>query len=372
MTTTSAKSDDPGFWIILSFAIACGVTVANLYYAQPLIGPISEAFHLDISVSGLIVTMIQLGYVIGLIFLAPLGDLVENKTLILTALCAVIASLAISSFAPTASVFIAASLLLGITATATQMVLPVAAHLAPDHKRGQIVGTVMSGLLFGILLARPVSTLVAGVIGWRGVYAASAVAMLAVLVMLAFTLPRRQPDHTLNYGKLLGSMWSLLRTTPASTFQIVVPFLVLGAAGVLAFQDRLRSVVGHPASMSRRRRNVFLHAMVGLGAVYGGYFGAALGVMLVAGLGLVLEESLACVNALKNAVSAVCGWVTVVAFATFGQVDWAAVAVLAPATLAGGYLGARLARRLPTPVLRAIIVSFGLVVGCYLLVKALI
>lgn len=171
-------------------------------------------------------------------------------------------------------------------------------------------------------------------------------------------------------GTLLGAV--LLRTTPASTFQIVVPFLVLGAAGVLAFQDRLRSVVGHPASMSRRRRNVFLHAMVGLGAVYGGYFGAALGVMLVAGLGLVLEESLACVNALKNAVSAVCGWVTVVAFAIFGQVDWAAVAVLAPATLAGGYLGARLARRLPTPVLRAIIVSFGLVVGCYLLVKALI
>jgi predicted MFS family arabinose efflux permease len=214
MTTTSAKSDDPGFWIILSFAIACGVTVANLYYAQPLIGPISEAFHLDISVSGLIVTMIQLGYVIGLIFLAPLGDLVENKTLILTALCAVIASLAISSFAPTASVFILASLLLGITATATQMVLPVAAHLAPEHKRGQIVGTVMSGLLFGILLARPVSTLVAGVVGWSGVYAASAIAMLAVLAMLSFTLPRRQPDHTLNYAKLLGSMWSLLRTTP--------------------------------------------------------------------------------------------------------------------------------------------------------------
>src|SRR3569623_695092 len=135
MTTPTDQSADPGFWIILSFAIACGDTVANLYYAQPLIGPISEAFHLDISVSGLIVTMIQLGYVIGLIFLAPLGDLLENKTLILTALCAVIASLVISSFAPTASVFIIASLLLGITATATQMVLPVSAHVSPDNKR---------------------------------------------------------------------------------------------------------------------------------------------------------------------------------------------------------------------------------------------
>lgn len=214
MTTTSAKSDDPGFWVILSFAIACGVNVANVYYAQPLIGPISESFHLDLSASGLIVTMIQIGYVIGLIFLAPLGDLLENKMLILTALSAVIASLALSSFAPTASIFIAVSLLLGITATATQMILPVAAHLAPEHKRGQIVGTVMSGLLFGILLARPVSTLVAGFIGWRGVYAASAVAMIAVVAMLSFTLPRRRPDHTLDYAKLLGSMWSILRTTP--------------------------------------------------------------------------------------------------------------------------------------------------------------
>ena len=229
MTTPTDQSADPGFWIILSFAIACGVTVANLYYAQPLIGPISEAFHLDISVSGLIVTMIQIGYVIGLIFLAPLGDLVENKTLILTALCAVIASLAISSFAPTASVFIMASLLLGITATATQMVLPVAAHLAPEHKRGQIVGTVMSGLLFGILLARPVSTLVAGVVGWRGVYAASAVAMLAVLAMLSFTLPRRQPDHTLNYGKLLGSMWALLRNTPELQRRTAYQAMMYGA-----------------------------------------------------------------------------------------------------------------------------------------------
>jgi len=227
--SSTTQSAEPGFWIILSLAIACGVNVANVYYAQPLIGPISEAFHLDIAASGLIVTMIQIGYVIGLIFLAPLGDLVENKTLILTALSAVIASLALSSFAPNASVFIAASLLLGVTATATQMLLPVAAHLAPAHKRGQIVGTVMSGLLLGILLARPVSTLVAGLIGWRGVYAASAVAMIAVVAMLSITLPRRQPEHTLDYGKLLGSMWSLLRTTPELRRRTAYQAMMYGA-----------------------------------------------------------------------------------------------------------------------------------------------
>jgi uncharacterized membrane protein YfcA len=170
-------------------------------------------------------------------------------------------------------------------------------------------------------------------------------------------------------GTLVGAV--LLRVTPASTFEVIVPFLVLGAAGVLAFQDRLRRVVGHPATMSTRRRVVALHALAGLGAMYGGYFGAALGVMLVAGLGLVLDESMARITALKNAISAVAGLVTVVAFAVFGQIDWAAVGVLAPTTLIGGYLGARLARRLPGIVLRVIIVGFGLAVGTYLLIKAL-
>lgn len=170
-------------------------------------------------------------------------------------------------------------------------------------------------------------------------------------------------------GSLVGSL--LLKLTPTGAFEIIVPFLVIGAAGVLAFQGRLRAVVGHPAQMSPRRRDLALHAMVGLGSVYGGYFGAALGVMLVAGLGLVIDDALARISALKNVLSALVGLVTVLVFALVGTVDWAAVGVLAPATLAGGYLGARVARRLPAPVLRAIIVTFGLVVGGYLLVKAL-
>jgi hypothetical protein len=150
----------------------------------------------------------------------------------------------------------------------------------------------------------------------------------------------------------------------------VVPFLVLGAAAILAFQERLRAVVGQPHEMSQRRSATMLHLMVAVGCVYGGYFGAALGVMLVAALGLVLTDSLARVSALKNAISAVVGLVTVVAFAVFGPVDWLAVAVVAPATLVGGYAGARLARRLPGPVLRVVIVSFAVVVGAVLLVRA--
>lgn len=221
--------EGPGFGIVLSLAIACGVTVANIYYAQPLIGSISETFHIDVSASGLIVTIIQFGYVLGLIFLAPLGDLIENKSLILATTAAVIVSLAMSAFAPNASTFIVASLLLGLTATATQMLIPVAAHLTPEHKRGQIVGTVMSGLLFGILLARPVSTLIAGVLGWRGVYALSAVAMLGVLVMLSLALPRRKPVHTMNYGELIRSLWKILITTPPLQRRTAYQAMLFGA-----------------------------------------------------------------------------------------------------------------------------------------------
>jgi uncharacterized membrane protein YfcA len=163
---------------------------------------------------------------------------------------------------------------------------------------------------------------------------------------------------------------ALLLTTPARAFELVVPFLVLAATATLAFQERLRRLVGHPRDMTRRRRAASLQAMVGLGSLYGGYFGAALGVMLVAGLALVLDESLARVTALKNVISAVVGLVTVAAFAIFGPVNWAGVAILAPATLLGGYAGARLVRRMPAAVLRAVIVAFGAVVGVILLFRA--
>ena len=165
---------------------------------------------------------------------------------------------------------------------------------------------------------------------------------------------------------------TLLLITPAAAFKVIVPFLVLGAAAVLAFQQQLRSVVGHPRDMSDRRRTLALHGMVGVGAIYGGYFGAALGVMLVAGLGLVLDDSLARISALKNAISTVVGLGTVIAFATFGPVHWRDVAILAPATIAGGYFGARFARRLRPAILRAVIVILGTIVGLVLLVKAFV
>ncbi|WP_127504083.1 sulfite exporter TauE/SafE family protein [Actinoplanes solisilvae] len=164
----------------------------------------------------------------------------------------------------------------------------------------------------------------------------------------------------------------LLLVTPARAFELIVPFLVLGAAVTLAFQEHLRGFVGHPHTMSRRRAAVSLQAVVFVGAVYGGYFGAALGIMYVAALALILDEPLNRINALKNVLSAIVGLVTLLVFALFGPVNWVAVLILAPATIVGGYAGARLARRMPSPVLRTIIVMFGTAVGLLLLYRAFI
>lgn len=169
-------------------------------------------------------------------------------------------------------------------------------------------------------------------------------------------------------GSVAGCV--LLLVTPGRVFEVLVPFLVLGAAATLAFQERLRGLVGQPRAMSPRRAAVTLQVVVFVGAVYGGYFGAALGVMYVAALALILDEPLKRINALKNVLSATVGLMTVLVFAFFADVHWGAVATLAPATIVGGYAGARVARRLPARVLKYLIVTFGTVIGLVLLYRA--
>jgi uncharacterized protein len=183
---------------------------------------------------------------------------------------------------------------------------------------------------------------------------------------------QRRRVLTILPAAIVGSVagCALLLLTPARAFEVVVPFLVLGAAATLAFQDRLRGLVGHPRALGHTRQAVTLQTVVFVGAIYGGYFGAALGVMYVAALALVLDESLNRINALKNVLSAAVGGVTLVVFAIFAKVDWSAALTLAPATIVGGYVGARTARRLPSSVLKALIVTFGTAIGLVLLYRA--
>ncbi|MDG4772169.1 sulfite exporter TauE/SafE family protein [Solwaraspora sp. WMMD792] len=170
-------------------------------------------------------------------------------------------------------------------------------------------------------------------------------------------------------GAVLGCV--LLLITPPRAFELIVPFLVISAAAVLGFQNQLRRIVGEPKDLPAGREQLSLQAMTFFCAAYGGYFGAALGVMLVAGLALVLDEALNGVVALKNLLSAAVGVTTVAVFAIFGPVDWVAAVTVAPATIVGGYVGARVVRKLPPTVLRFGIVAFGVGIGVLLLARAL-
>jgi predicted MFS family arabinose efflux permease len=200
--------------LIALFAFCCGAIVANLYYAQPITELIAPDIHMSGGTASLIVSLTQIGYAFGLFFLVPLGDLLENRKLMITTALVSIASLAAAAFAHQPGLFLGISLLVGFSSVAVQILVPLAAHFAPDESRGKVVGTIMSGLLLGILLSRPISSVVAGYFGWRAVFGCAAVLMAIVTTVLALTIPRRQPDHSATYFELIGSLGHLVRTMP--------------------------------------------------------------------------------------------------------------------------------------------------------------
>ncbi|QCG92427.1 MFS transporter [Azospirillum sp. TSA2s] len=230
--------------LVLLMALACGVVVANIYYAQPLVGLIGPAVGLSPETASLVVTLTQVGYGAGLVLLVPLGDLLENRRLVVVTLCSTVLALLVAAVAPTASLFLTAAFLIGVTSVAVQMLVPLAAHMAPEASRGQVVGNVMSGLLLGILLARPVSSLIADSLGWRAVFGLSAVVMVGFALLLWRVLPQRRPKGQSSYGALLGSLGRLLVRTPVlqrrtvyqtmmfaafSLYWTSVPLLLMGA-----------------------------------------------------------------------------------------------------------------------------------------------
>ncbi|MGF6767542.1 putative MFS family arabinose efflux permease [Paraburkholderia sp. GAS199] len=200
--------------LIALFAFCCGAIVANLYYAQPITELIAPDVHMSSDMASLIVSITQIGYALGLFFLVPLGDLLENRKLMIATALVSIVSLAAAAFTHQPGWFLAISLLVGFSSVAVQILIPLAAHLAPDESRGKVVGTIMSGLLLGILLSRPISSVLAGHFGWRAVFGSAAVLMTAVTSVLALTIPRRQPDHQASYFELIGSLGHLVRTMP--------------------------------------------------------------------------------------------------------------------------------------------------------------
>ncbi len=209
----SVERQSISFALTLMLAFAAGITVANLYYAQPLDGMIGAALQLPPWSVGLVMTLMQVGYGLGLAFVVPLGDLVENRRLIVATLifnaCA-LAGLTLTSV----PAFFLFAFLVGITTTSVQMIIPLAAHLAPPHQRGQVVGNVMSGLLMGIMLSRPIASFLAHWGSWRFVFGLSSALMIA-LALILFLVLQPFPRHSdLTYGKILRSLGPLLVHTP--------------------------------------------------------------------------------------------------------------------------------------------------------------
>ncbi|WP_288431562.1 MFS transporter [uncultured Agrobacterium sp.] len=200
--------------MIFLLASACGLVAANLYYAQPLAGVIGAELGLSSAATGLIVTLTQIGYGLGLLFVVPLGDLVENRRLIVATVGTAVLALIAAALAPHAAPFLAAVFFVGISSVAVQMIVPFAAHMTPHATRGRVVGNVMSGLMVGIMLARPVSSVLSEFVSWRGVFLLSAAVMVVLALVLYRLLPQRMPDAKLPYRSLLASMGHLARNTP--------------------------------------------------------------------------------------------------------------------------------------------------------------
>ncbi|NWA07804.1 MFS transporter [Pseudomonas gingeri] len=199
---------------VMLFAFCCGAIVANIYYTQPIIDLIAPDVGLTAALASLIVSLTQIGYALGLFFLVPLGDLLENRRLMIVTNLVAIVSLLGAAFIEQPNLFLLMSLLIGFSSVAVQILIPLAAHLAPAESRGRVLGSIMSGLLLGILLARPVSSVVADHFGWRAMFMVAAALMMVISLVLWLTIARRQPDHSASYGQLLCSLGTLLRRQP--------------------------------------------------------------------------------------------------------------------------------------------------------------
>ncbi|ARF55675.1 MFS transporter [Streptomyces gilvosporeus] len=212
---------------LLLMSVATGLSAAGNYFAQPLLDLIGRDLHLSASTAALVVTVAQTGYGLGLLLLVPLGDLLERRRLAVT-LCALTAAfLTVTASAPNAALLLTGTALTGLTSCAAQVVVPFAATLSTPAERGRTVGTVMAGLLLGILLARTAAGLLAELSGWRTIYWVNAALMLLIAVLLRLRLPALRTPAGLRYPALLRSTLALFATEPVLRWR--------AALGALAF-----------------------------------------------------------------------------------------------------------------------------------------
>jgi predicted MFS family arabinose efflux permease len=253
----------------LLFAVACGLAVANVYYAQPLLDTLADTFGIRHAAVGIVITITQIGYGLGLLLVVPLGDLIDRRRLVVgQSLLSVVALLGVA-LAPNAVVLLPAMAAVGVLAVVTQVLVAYAAIMAPAGERGRVVGIVTSGIIIGILLARAVSGTLSDLFGWRSVYLASAAATLIVSGLLWKALPRHaRPAARMPYLQLIRSVFTLFAEEPVLRIRAVLAMLIFMAITML-LTPMVLPLTAPPFSLS--------HTQVGLFGLAGaaGAMGAA-------------------------------------------------------------------------------------------------
>jgi predicted MFS family arabinose efflux permease len=236
--------------------LACAVGVSTIYYNQPLLLEMGRSYGVTAGHVGFVAVATQVGYAIGLLAFVPLGDLLERRALMMRMYGAEAGALLLVALAPGLAWLIAASVLLGLFASVTHVALPIAPDLVSHERRGRAIGTVMTGLLLGILLARTFAGWVSGIHGWRWVFVVAAVVNAAFVPLMGRVMPELPPKQKLRYADAMKSLWTLFQTQPLLRESSVVGALVFASFG--CFWTTLAFV---------------LHSHYGLGAGVAGTFG---------------------------------------------------------------------------------------------------
>ncbi|MGO4736107.1 MFS transporter [Bosea sp. 2KB_26] len=248
--------------VTLLFAVACGLSVANIYFAQPLLDVMARDLAISPAAIGGVVTMTQIGYALGLIFIVPLGDLLDRRRLIGTQALLSSLALLVVGLAPSAAVLLAGMVAVGLLAVVVQVLVAFAASMAADEERGRTVGRITSGIVIGILLARFVSGVLADIGGWRLVYLASAVLAVLMAFLLFRVLPKHERAATrISYPELLASVVGLFVREPILRVRAMLALLIFASFSVF-WTSLVLPLSAAPLSLSHTEIGMF--GLVGL------------------------------------------------------------------------------------------------------------
>ncbi|MFW0753841.1 MFS transporter [Pseudomonas sp. H11T01] len=289
--------------VVLLFAIACGLSVGNVYYAQPLLDAMAQAFGMDPATIGIVVTLTQVGYGLGLLLLVPLGDLLNRRRLIVGQMLLSVLALVMIALAPSSLWLLIGMALTGLLAVVTQVLVAYAATLALPAERGRVVGVVTSGIVVGILLARTVAGSMSDLAGWRSVYLLSAGLTLLMVLLLFRVLPKSEhAKPASSYVQLISSVFTLFNEEKVLRDRAVIALLIF-AAGTVLWTPLVLPLSAPPLSLSHTEIGLFglAGAAGALGAARAGHLadrglaqwtsGLALSLMLVSWLAIAFTQS---------------------------------------------------------------------------------